>query len=407
MQRPRRTSLFSGLVLAFASLSGPSGCSAADAPQANVSAPRPGTSPDSATGDCAAGTAFLGPTQTCTAVGTSDIPTGFVQAADGWGFVPVVAENSCKAATRASLGAPECVALDDCTAPFPPSNATVVVSSAKGDWAQPTVRTLDEAVATGGSVIAIDRGTYAGGIALTRNVSFVGRCARDTIIAGTPGNDDHGIASADAQGKVSVSSVTLRKFVRAAGGAVHGGTITLRHVLLQDNGVGVGVGVAAGSGSHATIEESVIESTEKPDPRAPSQGLEAQSGGLVDVSACELRGLAVNFASKDAGSRTAIKRSVLDSHEVTPSNNLFAAVLYDSSAEISESVLRGREHTISVGHPDAKVGAQDRARLTVSSSVMVDLPSAKGHQVDPKDPAFWVNAGAEITLENVSVRGGA
>jgi hypothetical protein len=400
VQRPRGTSLFSGLVLALASLAGPSGCSA-DAPRASVSVATPGPSPDSATGECAAGTSFLGPNQTCTAVGTSDIPTGFVGAADGWGFVPVVTENSCKAATRASLGAPECVPLDDCTAPFPPSEASVVVSSATGDWTKPTVRTLDEAVATGASVIAIDRGTYAGGVALTRNVSFVGRCARDTIIAGAPGNDDHGIASADSRGRVSVSSLTLRKFVRTAAGAVHGGIITLRHVLLQDNGAGV----AAGSGGHATIDESVIESTEKADPRAPSVGLEAQSGGVVEASACELRGLAVNFASQDAGSRIAIKRSVLDSQEVTASNNLFAAVLYDSSAEITESVLRGREHTISVGHPDANVGAQDRARLTVSSSVMMDLPSAQGHQVDPKDPAFWVNAGAELTLENVSVRG--
>jgi hypothetical protein len=172
-------------------------------------------------------------------------------------------------------------------------------------------------------------------------------------------------------------------------------------VRLLDNRVGV----AAQRGSHASVEESVIESTEQTtDPRAPSQGLEAQGGGTVDVSTTEMRGLAVTFASQNAGSRITIKRSVLDRREVSSSGSLFAAVIYDSTADISESVIRGRQHTLSLGHPGAAVGAQDRARLTVTSSVVVDLPTRTSDPFDPKDAAFWVNAGANLVLDNVTVR---
>ena len=299
---------------------------------------------------------------------------------------------------RASLGSTECVAIDDCGAAFPPSNATVVVSTKGGTWPVPTVATIAEAVASGAKVIAIDSGTYAGGIAPTRSVSFVGRCTRDTIIAGASGNDDHGIAAAAAGAEVSVASLTLQKFVRTGAGAVRGGTIKLSRVRLLDNSVGV----AAQAGSRVTIEESVIESTVRvTDPKTPMQGLEAQGGGTVNVAACELRGLSVMFANQGSGSRITIQRSVLERHEVASAGHLFAALIDDATASISGSVLRGREHQLSIG----RLNGADRAKLDVSSSALVDLAPVGGRLSDAKSGAFRVNPGASLALVNVTIRG--
>lgn len=388
---------FSAVLLVAAAV-GAAGCAAEKPSGSAVGDGLPASDPSGDTiGDCAAGTSYLGTDRTCARVGTSEIPPGFVAASDGWGFVPVVPESVCQADTRASLGSPECVPIDDCAAAFPPSNAGVVVSAKGGSWTQPTVATIAEAVASGASVIAIDRGTYAGGIAATRSISFVGRCARETIIAGTPGNDEHGISPAAPRAEVSISSLTLQKFARTGAGAVRGGTLKLRRVRFLDNFVGV----AAQAGSSATIEDSVIESTVRvTNPKLPTQGLEAQGGGTVDVVGCELRGLAVTFGAVGAGSRISIKRSVLERHDVASAGHLFAVVANDATGDISESVLRGREHTLSVGRD----GTADRARLDVKSSVVVDLAPPNGALSDAKSAAFWVNPGASLGLDNVTIR---
>lgn len=348
-------------------------------------------------GDCAPGTAYLGTDRTCAPVGTTSVPEGFVAAPDGWGFVPVVPAEACQGDTRAALGSNECAPIDDCAAAFPPSNATVVVSTKGGSWSQQTVGTIAEAVATGAKVIAIDRGTYAGGVAPTRSVSFVGRCTRETIIAASTGNDEHGIAAAAAGAEVSVSSVTFQKFQRTGAGAVRGGTLKLSRVRLLDNFVGV----AAQAGSRATIEESVVESTIRvTDPKKPTQGFESQGGGTVEATACELRGLAVLFGNQGKGSSTTIKRSVLERHEVATAGHLFAALADDASANITESLLRGREHQLSVG----RLGGADRAKLVITSSAIVDLPPAGGKLSDEKSGAFRVNPGASLSLDNVTFR---
>jgi len=348
-------------------------------------------------GDCAPGTAYLGTDRTCAPVGTTSVPEGFVAAPDGWGFVPVVPAEACRGDTRASLGSNECVPIDDCAAAFPPSSATVVVSTKGGSWSQQTVGTIAEAVATGAKVIAIDSGTYAGGIAPTRSVSFVGRCTRETIIAASTGNDEHGIAAAAAGAEVSVSSVTFQKFQRTGAGAVRGGILKVARVRFLDNFVGV----AAQAGSRATVEDSVIESTIRvTDPKSPTQGFESQGGGVLEASGCELRGLAVMFANQGKGSSTAIKRSVLERHEVASAGHLFVALIDDATATITESVLRGREHELSVG----RLGGADRAKLVISSSAVIDLPPAGGKLSDEKSGAFRVNPGASLALDNVTFR---
>jgi hypothetical protein len=53
------------------------------------------------------------------------------------------------------------VAIDDCGAAVPPSNATVVVSTKGGGWPVPTVTTIDAALDTGAKVIAIVRASRA------------------------------------------------------------------------------------------------------------------------------------------------------------------------------------------------------------------------------------------------------
>lgn len=395
---PGRALRSAGLVLAIASLGGAAGCSV-EVRSVQGATPSPTTNPGADTiGDCAPGTAYLGTDRTCAPVGTTSIPEGFVAAPDGWGFVPIVPAEACQGDTRASLGSTACVPIDDCAAAFPPSNATVVVSTKGGTWSVPTVATIAEAVATGAKVIAIDSGTYAGGIAPTRSVSFVGRCTKETIIAASSGNDEHGIAAAAAGAEVSVSSLTFQKFLRTGAGAVRGGTIKLARVRMIDNAVGV----AAQAGSSATIEESVIESTVRvTDPKKPMQGLEAQSGGTVEVATSELRGLSVMFANQGKGSNVTIKRSVLERHEVASAGHLFVALIDDASARISESVLRGREHELSVG----RLGGADRAKLEVSSTAVIDLAPVGGKLTDAKSGAFRVNPGASLSLDNVTIRG--
>jgi hypothetical protein len=183
-------------------------CSSSDAggPTTTPTANDPGTAPDHVTlPTCGIGKMARAGSPSCVAVGPAAVPEGFEPAADGaWGFRAIVPAHTCGAAERAAIGSTDCTPIDDCSAPFPPANAKLVVAA--GGMTLPAALSI----AGDGDTIAIDEGTYAS-VVVERDVVLVGRCASKVIFQAAGTAKENGIG-VDGGHKVSVKSVTFRGF---------------------------------------------------------------------------------------------------------------------------------------------------------------------------------------------------
>jgi hypothetical protein len=180
-------------------------------------------------GDCAPGSMpVLG--EGCHAIGWSDCSAGFTADPSGWGCHEIAPAAACTGATRESLGSGSCVPVGDCSAPFPPSNARLFVSTS-GPLDATHFHTLDDAgrAAKAGDVIAIDDGTYSAPTEIDSAVTIVGRCPEKTILDGGHATQYAGILAA---APVTLRGVTIEGFeigFQAAADA------TLEDVVLDDN----------------------------------------------------------------------------------------------------------------------------------------------------------------------------
>jgi hypothetical protein len=161
--------------------------------------------------DCGPGTgAFLGST-TCKPIGWTACAPPFEADPSGWGCRPVVAA-SCPAGTMSALGSSSCTPVGDCSAHFPPANATLFVD-AKATTTDGTHFTSVFAAAQSaraGAVIAVAPGTYVEDVDVMRsNVTIVGKCAAEVIIQ-NPGDRRAGILVTDGARGVRVHGLTLR-----------------------------------------------------------------------------------------------------------------------------------------------------------------------------------------------------
>jgi hypothetical protein len=194
----------------------------------------------------------------------------------------VLPAKACTGAARDVLGETDCAPIGDCTATFPPADATVTVdplASGGGSTYTKIQAALD--AAPDGAVIAVSPGTYPEALSFDRDVSLrlVGRCARDVIVA--PKTDDFSLA---VGGKLTVRGMTFRggngvvaagtdatlaledSMVDGAAGqgaSASKGTLRLtrsavRHVT--PTGDGPAFGLFAVTGAHLAIEDSVVDS---------------------------------------------------------------------------------------------------------------------------------------------------
>jgi hypothetical protein len=241
----------------------------------------------------------------CRAAGVLACAEGFVEASPG--CAPVIANEPCTGATRATLGANTCVPIGACDAPFPPANATVFVDPTFPDEELDAThhRTLAAALASGGDVIAIEAGTYPEALVLPRPVALVGRCAAQVVIAG-PGNP--GLKIVGHKGVV-LEGLTLRGFDIGIE-AERGAEVLLEGVLLEDNQT-VGMFVLDDD-TKVTLRRSAIRDT-RPDGGRFGIAIGVGFGGSLLVEDSALSGshdMGV-LVSDEGSSATLLKSAVL------------------------------------------------------------------------------------------------
>ena len=136
--------------------------------------------------DCPPGTGPVIGSSTCEPVGWTDCPSGFVPDPSGWGCAEVVATSACTGAMREAVGESACQPIGDCSAAFPPPDASFFVRADYTDAELDAThfRKVGEALAAApaGAVIAVDSGLYVEGLSITKPVTLSGRCAEEVTI---------------------------------------------------------------------------------------------------------------------------------------------------------------------------------------------------------------------------------
>lgn len=427
------------LVASVAACGGSDGGGATTTPTAND----PGTAPDHVTlPTCGAGQMAKAGSPSCAPVGPLGPPDGFEAAADGaWGFRAIVPARVCGAAERASIGSAACAPIDDCSAPFPPANAKLVVSA--------TGMTLAAALAIAGDgdTIAIDEGTYAS-VIVDRDVNLVGRCASKVVFQAAGAGKENGVG-VDGGHTVGVKSITFRGFEFGiwAGGAgtkakveraifekggaaawvVSGASLDFSKSLVTSEGTSAsalvdgiivarnasatitdsefrGMHVAIdgfGVGTHVTASRLVVSERS---PELLSPLVVASEGAKVEVDASRLEALKSYLGGAKALDDRDPKGNVpatlrVSKSELVRTNPTDASgfdVLGGSTLEITDSTLAYRARVA--------ISAEEAANVSLVRSVIrpVSKDDAKNRVVGA---AFVINDGVHLTLEGSAVVG--
>ncbi|MEO8876706.1 MAG: DUF1565 domain-containing protein, partial [Polyangiaceae bacterium] len=207
---------------------------------------------------------------------------GFAPDPSGYGCRDVLPADPCTGATRAALGHTTCVPVGDCTAAFPPSNATLFVS-ASGSSDATHFKTISAAVAAArsGAVIAVDSGTYVEQIKIPVPLAIVGKCPASVIVDGNAGEMETGI---EVDGTtVSVSGITIRG-ARLGISMQLNSALTLTHSILDANLL-EGLELEAGM-AKASLDDVVIRNTSG----SPGVGSNVQASSELDVTNSEITG---------------------------------------------------------------------------------------------------------------------
>lgn len=245
----------------------------------------------------------------CVPIGWSDCEGGFEKDPSGWGCREIVAE-ACTGATRAALGEKSCVPVGDCSAPFPPSNATLFVS-ATGATNATHFRSIESAAlaSRAGDVIAIDTGVYRESVQLDRAVTLVGRCAEQVVLDGT-GLTTPGLI---VKARSTVRGVTIQKF--STGVDLSAG-LDITDSLLTDNG-DAGI-YSEGSAIDLSMKRTVIRGT-TPRTLVTAFGVDLALGTSADIADSEITANEGSNIIVGAGNQLELATSVirdgaLDSH---------------------------------------------------------------------------------------------
>lgn len=193
----------------------------------------------------------------CEPVGWSGAcPEGFARDASGFACVDKLEPTKkCTGATREDVRTGACVPVGDCNAAFPPAGATLFVDD---DGAEDAThfKTLKAAmaVATSGSIVAVEAGTYKEVIELTSpgGITVVGRCP-EKVRFESPGGIRAGIFGNDSG---TIRGVTVTGF--RGGILLEGGAMTVEDVVIDGNDT---LGAFLRFGAKVTIRRSKISNT--------------------------------------------------------------------------------------------------------------------------------------------------
>jgi hypothetical protein len=338
-------------------------------------------------------------------VGTTSVPEGFAK--QDWGFVAVLPKEACTGATIAMLGSEACEPIDDCSAPFPSADATVVVRAdgtpAPGRPNVRVVKTLGEAIDTTAplATIAVDEGEYALPAKFTTSKRIIGRCAERTSLRGT----EFGV-SVDLDIKVSLASLGIIGSTKAALILSHDAVVDLDRVYVH----GANGGAVVGNWATLTAKRTVFEAPARaPNPNAALTGIHATYDGDVTLSGVEIRGYQLAIATQSKGTTVTVSRSVLheqrahatESEALSTVGAFLGAVLnIDQSyvesgpgriAMIGAARLDGQEDPTSPGDPPGIL------RVTNSALVQTGFRREAASGIDVID-------GASLELDNVTVQ---
>jgi hypothetical protein len=358
-------------------------------------------------GECAAGEMPVLGQAACQPIGPATCAEGFTKSAGGWGCDTVLPAVACSGATRDALGSASCVPVGDCSAAFPPAEATYFVDAAyaDADLGPNKFRTITAALnaAPAGSTIAIETGTYAGGIVAKHdNTTLVGRCADEVRLVGT-GTSLWGVLANGKEGIV-VRGVTLEDHYEGVR-AQYGGTLTITDSIIESpRSTGI---IAWEPGSRVQAERIVIRNV-KPQPGSPVPvfSVNADGGGVVELVDSAVTG------SMDAGvvatnavdpvdepstlklTRTVVRDTNLDEHSDAGGG---VVVSGNSRAEVVESAVVDTRRIALVAV--AYEGVAPPSLVVTHSIVRGTLEDGSGNVASG---AYATGAGAGITLEDVS-----
>jgi hypothetical protein len=371
-----------GVLGLLAACSGASSDPSKDPPQSKP----PSTSTELAViATCGAGKMPRTAPNQCAPVGPDAVPAGFKTSAPEWGFHAVVPSAPCGDTTRAAIGHDTCLPVDDCTAPFPPPDATIVVRS--GATSSPGVEpTLAGALAkvASGDTIAIDDGTYEG-VVVDRSVNFVGRCASKVIVTGTLVPNDGGITvgiGADGPYKVSVRSINFQNFSFALW-IGDGATVTADNSIFSLGEVAAWVTTGGALQFHGNLVDST--------PEIMVDGAIVANGGQATVSDSEFRNIHIAIDAYGHGARAAGSELVISERSPEESGLVMAAdgaeVDVDRSRLDAPLRFLGGSQDTDVRNP----GSTEPSTLRISNSEML--------RTEPTDPSgFDVTGGSTFDL---------
>lgn len=329
----------------------------------------------------------------CAPVGPADpapeSANAFTRSVDGWGISAKVGQ-ACTGDSMALIGEPECVPVHDCSAPFPPANAEVIVSTKSTD--PRAVATIEEALTkvSRGGVIAIDSGRW-NSQSPKLDVTLVGRCARDTFV----GNGKNNALFVNGA-NVTIRGVTLTSLASPI--AVSKGSITAENVIIRDFKVGIGT---SGAGAKATIRHSIIQGLGA---KEESMGALVARGSALVIESSELRDVSSGILTSDAKSRTELKRVVVSTASAAATSTGVNASA-GGHVQVDESVIRSKGTRLVAVYDDYGTDESPTAKasagtMAIRSSVLEQI----GAELKDVAAVDVKSLGADLELTDVTLR---
>jgi Right handed beta helix region len=314
----------------------------------------------------------------------------------GWGSREILPASTCAGATYETLGSTECQPIGDCSAPFPPSNATYFVSAsytaAQLDGTH--YKTVTDALshAPAGAVVAVDAGTYAEAVEIERAVTIVGRCAAQVTLEGPKGSLP-GFQAVGVSGAIAISGFTVQGFMGGFIESQSAMSVDACHVTANS-----AAGVVADGGS-MTVHASRIDGTTQQG-SMEFAGAFSQSGGKIELTDVALVGNAsAGVAILDPGGDVKLTSSVVMGTLVRANDGLDGSGIETGAGghvEVTGSAIVGN-HT----HGIQIEGAG--ATATITGSVVRDtVPDSGGSAY-----GIQVDTGASATVDSSRISGNA
>lgn len=320
----------------------------------------------------------------CLPVGAPSCPAGASRDASGFGCAaPEIA--TCTGATRETLGA--CAPVGDCNAAFPPAGATHFVddSYTAGQIDATHFTTLAAAVAAApaGALIAVESGTYAGEVTVTRSLTITGRCAEKVLVSGANGV---GLTASGAAATVNVGGVTFSGFGNGAL-VTTGAKLTLRDAVITGS---TDVGVASlGAGTLLGVERSAI--------RSAGLGARGTTGGALTFVDTAIAGSVETGVSVAGDGTSAVLTRTVVARTRERSAGLAAVGLRadpGTRIEATETVIAG-----SAGASAYLSGA----RLSLVSSILSQVTTARAAGGVVVGAGVISSGASDITLDRTTV----